>query len=206
MRPYRPRASAKMRMRIMPTKSFSCCPMAFTPASPTIPIAMPAASPLFSSTIRARKGNAEGQHGGGRRGREAADVNDAERKIGPNTNPPLVVTLFAGRPIYCEENNDCRQEHGSAQADQAEEKVNRPEHFGAPSLHRWRRQNCCIKKHDSACPIGGGTDLIVTTPSPPRFPTTVVLNNCRVILVPINWRVILLISSPPRFPTIQNTH
>ena len=46
MRPYRPNASAKIRMRIMPTKSFSCCPIARTPASPTIPIAMPAARPL----------------------------------------------------------------------------------------------------------------------------------------------------------------
>jgi len=28
MRPYRARASAKMRMRIIPTKSFGCCALA----------------------------------------------------------------------------------------------------------------------------------------------------------------------------------
>ena len=43
MRPYRPRASPKMRIRIMPTKIASCWALARTPASPTIPIAKPAA-------------------------------------------------------------------------------------------------------------------------------------------------------------------
>ena len=47
MRPYRPRASAKIKIRIMPTKSLSCCPTARTPASPTIPMAIPAARPLI---------------------------------------------------------------------------------------------------------------------------------------------------------------
>jgi|EP01046_Picozoa_sp_COSAG06_P016914 hypothetical protein len=46
MSPYRPRASAKMRMRIIPTKSFGCCEVQRTPASPTMPIAPPAARPL----------------------------------------------------------------------------------------------------------------------------------------------------------------
>jgi len=41
--PYSPRASAKMRIRIIPTKICSCCALALTPASPTIPIARPAA-------------------------------------------------------------------------------------------------------------------------------------------------------------------
>ena len=35
-----------MRIKIMPTKSLGCCAVARTPASPTIPIAIPAASPL----------------------------------------------------------------------------------------------------------------------------------------------------------------
>merc|ERR1719172_215825 len=43
MSPYSPKASAKMRMRIMPTNSRGCCAFARTPASPTIPIASPAA-------------------------------------------------------------------------------------------------------------------------------------------------------------------
>ncbi len=41
--PYNPSASAKMRISIIPTKIFSCCPSALTPASPAIPIANPAA-------------------------------------------------------------------------------------------------------------------------------------------------------------------
>ena len=41
--PYNPKASAKMRISIIPTKIFSCCPSALTPASPAIPIANPAA-------------------------------------------------------------------------------------------------------------------------------------------------------------------
>jgi len=46
IRPYRPRASAKIRISTMPTYSFDCCADARTPASPTMPIAMPAAMPL----------------------------------------------------------------------------------------------------------------------------------------------------------------
>ena len=42
MRPYRPKASAKMRIRIIPTKICSYWAFALTPASPTIPIARPA--------------------------------------------------------------------------------------------------------------------------------------------------------------------
>jgi hypothetical protein len=34
-----PKTSAKMRIRIMPTKSLGCCAVPRTPASPTIPIA-----------------------------------------------------------------------------------------------------------------------------------------------------------------------
>ncbi len=44
--PYRPNTSAKIRMRIMPTNSLGCCAVPRTPASPTMPIAYPAASPL----------------------------------------------------------------------------------------------------------------------------------------------------------------
>ena len=44
--PYNPSASAKMRISIIPTKIFSCCPKALTPASPAIPIAKPAAREL----------------------------------------------------------------------------------------------------------------------------------------------------------------
>eukprot|EP01083_Nonionella_stella_P300018 1022073_1 len=46
MRPYKANASAKIRMRIIPTYNFGCCPPARTPESPTIPIAIPAARPL----------------------------------------------------------------------------------------------------------------------------------------------------------------
>eukprot|EP00923_Selenidium_pygospionis_P058797 GHVN01103388.1.p1 GENE.GHVN01103388.1~~GHVN01103388.1.p1 ORF type:complete len:141 (+),score=7.64 GHVN01103388.1:533-955(+) len=45
MRPYKPNTSAKMRIRIMPTNKRGCCAVPRTPASPTIPIANPAASP-----------------------------------------------------------------------------------------------------------------------------------------------------------------
>ena len=45
MRPYRPRTSAKMRIRIMPTKSLGCWAVPRTPASPTMPMAYPAARP-----------------------------------------------------------------------------------------------------------------------------------------------------------------
>jgi len=44
--PYNPRASAKIRISIIPTKILSCWPNALTPASPTIPIAKPAANEL----------------------------------------------------------------------------------------------------------------------------------------------------------------
>jgi hypothetical protein len=43
MRPYRPKASAKIRIKIIPTKIASYCALALTPASPTTPIAKPAA-------------------------------------------------------------------------------------------------------------------------------------------------------------------
>ena len=43
IKPYRPRASAKMRIRITPTK-MSFAAFALTPASPTTPMARPAAS------------------------------------------------------------------------------------------------------------------------------------------------------------------
>ena len=41
--PYKAKASPKMRIRNMQTKILSCCAFALTPASPTIPIANPAA-------------------------------------------------------------------------------------------------------------------------------------------------------------------
>ena len=41
--PYSANASPKMRIKIMPTKILSCCALARTPASPTIPMAKPAA-------------------------------------------------------------------------------------------------------------------------------------------------------------------
>ena len=44
--PYNPRASAKMRISIIPTNILSCWPSALTPASPTIPIAIPAPKEL----------------------------------------------------------------------------------------------------------------------------------------------------------------
>lgn len=43
--PYRPNTSAKMRIKIIPTKRRGCCAVPRTPASPTIPMAKPAASP-----------------------------------------------------------------------------------------------------------------------------------------------------------------
>ena len=46
IRPYRPSASAKIKIKIIPTKILSCCAFALTPASPTIPMASPAASEL----------------------------------------------------------------------------------------------------------------------------------------------------------------
>merc|ERR1711976_583699 len=44
--PYRPRASAKIRIKIMPTNNLGVCALARTPASPTMPIAIPAAKEL----------------------------------------------------------------------------------------------------------------------------------------------------------------
>ena len=44
--PYNPKASAKMSIKIIPTKIFSYWAFALTPASPTIPMAMPAANEL----------------------------------------------------------------------------------------------------------------------------------------------------------------
>lgn len=44
--PYSARASPKIRIRIIPTKILSCWAFARTPASPTIPIASPAAKEL----------------------------------------------------------------------------------------------------------------------------------------------------------------
>ena len=41
--PYRPRASPKINISIIPTNSLSCCPKALAAASPDIPIAKPAA-------------------------------------------------------------------------------------------------------------------------------------------------------------------
>lgn len=43
IRPYKARASPKINIKIIPTKILSCCAFALTPASPTIPIARPAA-------------------------------------------------------------------------------------------------------------------------------------------------------------------
>jgi len=42
IRPYKAKASPKINIKIIPTKIFSCCAFARTPASPTIPIANPA--------------------------------------------------------------------------------------------------------------------------------------------------------------------
>jgi hypothetical protein len=45
IKPYRPKTSAKIRIRIIPTNRRGCCAVPRTPASPTIPTAKPAASP-----------------------------------------------------------------------------------------------------------------------------------------------------------------
>ena len=42
--PYNPKASAKININIIPTNIFSYYALALTPASPTIPIAKPAAN------------------------------------------------------------------------------------------------------------------------------------------------------------------
>ncbi len=44
--PYNAKASPKIKMRIIPTNILSCWALALTPASPTIPIAKPAAKEL----------------------------------------------------------------------------------------------------------------------------------------------------------------
>jgi hypothetical protein len=44
--PYRAKASPKINIKIMPTNILSCCALALTPASPTIPMASPAAKEL----------------------------------------------------------------------------------------------------------------------------------------------------------------
>ena len=44
--PYNANASPKIKIKIIPTKILSCCALARTPASPTIPIANPAAREL----------------------------------------------------------------------------------------------------------------------------------------------------------------
>ncbi len=44
MSPYSPRASAKIRIRIIPTNIFPSTALALTPQSPTTPIAKPAAN------------------------------------------------------------------------------------------------------------------------------------------------------------------
>jgi len=44
--PYSPRASPKIKIRIIPTKSRSSYALALTPASPTTPMANPAAMQL----------------------------------------------------------------------------------------------------------------------------------------------------------------
>jgi hypothetical protein len=46
MSPYNAKASPKIKIKIIPTKILSCCAFALTPASPTIPIANPAANEL----------------------------------------------------------------------------------------------------------------------------------------------------------------
>ena len=53
MSPYNPRASAKIKIKMSPTKTLSSCALAFTPASPTIPIANPAAMQLKPQDIPA---------------------------------------------------------------------------------------------------------------------------------------------------------
>jgi hypothetical protein len=45
IKPYRPKTSAKIRIRIIPTNKRGCCAVPRTPASQTIPTAKPAASP-----------------------------------------------------------------------------------------------------------------------------------------------------------------
>ena len=53
--PYNPNTSAKIRMRIMPTNNLGCWAVPRTPASPTIPMAKPAARPLNPTLMPAPK-------------------------------------------------------------------------------------------------------------------------------------------------------
>ena len=46
IKPYKARAYPKINIKIIPTKILSCWAFALTPASPTIPIANPAANEL----------------------------------------------------------------------------------------------------------------------------------------------------------------
>lgn len=46
IKPYNPRASPKIKINIIPTNNLSSYAFAFTPASPTTPIAKPAAIQL----------------------------------------------------------------------------------------------------------------------------------------------------------------
>lgn len=45
IKPYNPRTSAKIKIKIMPTNKRGCWALPLTPASPTMPIAKPAAKP-----------------------------------------------------------------------------------------------------------------------------------------------------------------
>ncbi len=47
--PNNPITSAKIKISIIPTKTFSCCPKALTEASPAIPTASPAAFKLTNN-------------------------------------------------------------------------------------------------------------------------------------------------------------
>jgi hypothetical protein len=51
--PYNPNASAKIKIRIIPTNILSSYAFALTPASPTTPIAKPAATQLKPQAIPA---------------------------------------------------------------------------------------------------------------------------------------------------------
>lgn len=46
IKPYNARVSEKTRIKIIPMNNLFCCALALTPASPTIPIASPAANEL----------------------------------------------------------------------------------------------------------------------------------------------------------------
>ena len=45
IKPYEANASQKINIKTIPTNNFGCCAFALTPASPIIPIAIPAAKP-----------------------------------------------------------------------------------------------------------------------------------------------------------------